>query len=189
MHDDHPVFLTTQGRRLPGVRRAVTVANPNAGADWSVAVPSGVMWRIVCGFDNLATSAAAGSRITTYVVKVDGVKVFQSGAAGNQAASNSWPHSFSPYIASMAFFSAAVVMQYPVPDMLLPQGATFGTQTAALDVLDQYSQIALLVDEVYVTNQQLSQRHHEHEQAERRIERDLSLALTSAPGTTPTPGG
>lgn len=159
---DDPVFLSPYGRRLPGVRRAVNIAAPAAGADISLKVPGGVMWRVVSLHATLTTSAVAGSRFPGWVVKVDGVTVVNY-SAGISNTANGGPNDFTfapgaGAAVQAAFFSGWI----PIPDFIMPSNAVFGPITNGLLAGDQWSAGGLLIEELYVTDQELSERR-EHD--------------------------
>lgn len=164
---DMPRFITGEGKRLPGVRRVVNVANPAAGADWSVAVPSGVMWRLTTGVATLTTSAAVANRLPGLSFVTSDGMIYRSpddNAIGANVVAN------RVYVCNGV--NAQTVnnnswSEVAVPDMWIPSGTLISSNTTAIDVADQWSNIHLFVGELYATDQLLSEWHERELEAYR----------------------
>src|SRR6516162_1693189 len=71
-----PRFLTTEARVLPGYKRPVAITTPAAGANWTVTVPGGRMWRPIAINATLVTSAAVANRIPGIQFQIYGVTTY-----------------------------------------------------------------------------------------------------------------
>lgn len=126
--------------------RAVQVANPAAGADWSQAVPNGMAWRPRAIFFQLVTSATVATRQVNVVIKDDqGNIVAEFAASGSQAASLTGAYT-AMQGGPLAGANNVFVMPLPF-DVVLPAAFTIGTSTGSIQAADQYSLINLLVEE------------------------------------------
>lgn len=112
------------------VRRIALGATPAAGADWSVTVPGGFIWRVISAYASLVSSAAAGQRMPRLQIS-DGVATFLDlpPVNGQQASLThrySWLASGSTYQAvagvpstviagAVATTGAATALSYTVP--------------------------------------------------------------------------
>ena len=172
-------FLTDSGSIRPGVSRVVKVPNPAAGADWTQAVPGGVMWKILSGQATLTTSAAVATRLPQIQLTSAGVNVGVYSAAGSVAASLTTVVSFTQKSGSSILLAGATSVPNPLPDYPLVQGDTFGSLTGAIQAADQWSAIAFVVAEYYITNPLLS------EIARERAEYELELINEIASGQQP----
>lgn len=162
-------FLSHTGQVLPGVRRVVQVTNPAAGADWTVTVPAGVMWEVRAGVATLTTSATVDTRVPTMGVTVDDTLVWSVPWPSGQAAGKVVTFPVGTGMANGAVYANGSSPALLLPDDLLPQGAVIATSTALLQVGDQWSGISLWVEEVYVTDPQLSEDARLHAELERDI--------------------
>lgn len=140
-----PALFGQGNRELVGVPKVIVIANPAPGADWIYA-HSGPSWVYVrCGFSTLTTSAAAGTRFPGVMVKYAGTIISQFGALGTQIASltNNW--NISP-VSPVAGFNLASPIGIP-DNFILKDGMTFQILTAGILAGDQWSTIALYVEE------------------------------------------
>src|SRR5580765_5947487 len=106
------------------------VANPAAGADWSVTVPAGHLWELLGITATLTTSAAVANRAAAIVLG-DGVNPYLTiPAAVVQAATLAGVYSWSGDAGAVALG----VRQYgPLPDLSVPAGWTIGSSTLLID--------------------------------------------------------
>lgn len=162
-------FLSHTGQVLPGVRRIVNVKNPAAGADWSVTVPAGVQWKVIGGAANFTTSATVDSRHPFMIVKWDGYRLSTAGTVVSIAASSGLTLGITSDPAVAYAIGVAQEVGLTLPNLYFPDGTTIGTNTASLQAGDQWSSIALWVEEVYVTDAQLSEDARLHAELERDI--------------------
>lgn len=163
-------FLSYTGFFRPGLRRAVPVPAPAAGADWIINVPGGVEWFPLSIFATLTTSATVANRDPQLTVVYDGLTVFQGHNIQNITASQvknfTWTHNVTTPSAAPAGNS----WLYPGPRFNIAQGGTLGTVTVALSAADQWSNITVLVEEYYLTTGQLSEMERQREIYEQNME-------------------
>jgi hypothetical protein len=125
-----------------------TVANPAAGADWSLAGPATGTWEVLNVTCLLVTSANAGNRTPTLKITAPaGVESYFHGDIN-------WGANLNIYMSwgqGMIFRSDAVGISGTqqqsngIPPILLKTGWSIGTNTAGIDVADQYSRITVSV--------------------------------------------
>lgn len=125
------------------------LANPAAGADWVATVPAGQEWRVVAVFFNFQTSSAVANRAPRLVVKDSaGNTLYETQQNATQAASNSVQYAFAQGIAANAVAANNGPAQCGIPThMTLAEGFTIGSATLSIQTGDQYSSIALLLEE------------------------------------------
>ena len=172
-------FLTDSGSIRPGVSRVVKVPNPAAGADWTQAVPGGVMWKILSGQATLTTSATVATRLPQIQLTSAGVNVGLYGAVFNVPAGTTAAISFSQRLGSAVGLAGSPSSPAPLPNYPLVQGDTLGSSTGAIQAADQWSAIAFVVAEYYITNQLLSELAREREAMETELLNEI------APGQQP----
>jgi len=132
-------------RELSGVPKIIVVPNPTVGHDWTYAFSGPSWYYFHFGMATLVTSAVVANRGVSLAVTYTGIKVGGFNAVITEPASQFFPYCFSP-VANVA--SNGGVVCVPTPDwFLLKDGMTVGTATVALDVGDQWSAIALYVEE------------------------------------------
>lgn len=123
------------------------VANPAAGAEWSVTVPTGSVWRVRSIYSQLVTSATVANRLTSVVMKdAAGNIFFQSFLTGAQTAGGTWTIVFSvnaPNTTLGSFNNSELF----IPDVVLPEGAVVISKSSGLQAGDQYSAISLLIEQ------------------------------------------
>ena len=181
MRGDEPLFLTIYDKVIRGVRRVVNVPQPAAGAEWSVTVPGGVQWRINLAVGELQTSAVAGGRIVGLEVAEPGstpvVYYFQF----TMGASAAWV--FQWVIGSPAYPTATNV-DHPLMGIgpyWIPGGSTVASSTRNADAGDQWSNVRLVVEEAYFTNNELgSYDEYEHVLAQHRQEAEHKWSIPSS---------
>ena len=167
-------FLADTGLIRPGVSRVVKVPNPTAGADWTQIVPSGVIWKILSGQGTLTTSAAVATRLPQIQLTSAGVNVGLFGAVFNVAASTAAVISFGQAIGSAVGLAGTASSPIPLPNYPLVQGDTFGSSTGAIQAADQWSAIAFVVAEYYLTNPLLSEIAREREAMELELLNEIA---------------
>lgn len=130
-----------------GALRSITGATPAAGANISEAVPTGARWELLGFRYQLVTSAVVGTRIVSLLFD-DGVNnPFNcSGPPQTQAASQTFIYFHGQAQVSVSAATNANQSALPV-DNRLAAGFRIRTQTAAIDVGDQFSGVQYLVRE------------------------------------------
>lgn len=138
-----PIASALDGR---GRMRAITVANPAAGADFALAVPAGLQWILRGVTASLATAIAVANRAADLVI-TDGAShvVLSSAASFVQAASLTEAYSwFNGANQAAATFTNGGGL--PAELRMLPTW-TVGSSTAAIAAADQWSAIVVTVEE------------------------------------------
>src|SRR5438876_1489987 len=78
----------------PGFIRSIGATVPGAGADWTIAVPVGARWEVICLNAVLTTSAAVAARAPVIQLKDNGgATVYKAAFTGTQAASTAQNYS------------------------------------------------------------------------------------------------
>lgn len=127
--------------------KAVPIANPAAGADWTQAVPAGVAWEVLSIEAQLLTSAVVANRNALLRVRdPDGREAVRIAPAVVQAASLPVVYTYLPGFGAIAS-EAGQQLPLPSPLLYLPSGWQVGSLTTLLDVGDQWSAIVLTVRE------------------------------------------
>jgi len=129
-----------------GVIRSVQQANPAAGADFTITVPTGARWRVQALRANLTTSAAVANRTVQTVVD-DGVNTNFIGpfltaqTAGQSLGYTAYPGGGNPY-------TILTEQGSPLPSpTVMFAGARIRSLTANLQAADQWSLIFIDVEE------------------------------------------
>ena len=123
-------------------RIVVPVASPAGGADWSLTVPAGHVYRVASVMAQLATSATVATRVP-FLTFSDGVQTFlQVAPFASQAASLTRLFSWFP---ESGGDTTAPGISSPMPSMTLQSGWRLGMATTAIDAADQWSGIYVLV--------------------------------------------
>lgn len=163
-------FLSHTGKILPGVRRLVPVPNPAPEAEVSVEVPAGVQWFLLGLIVSLTTSAAVGNRGTSLRLTVQGVEVwsipgFYQAAAGTVATVVGLGG-----VAPVAYADQTSDATVPLPTFNLEPGSIITTGSYGLLAGDQWSMPGLYIEEIYVTDPQLSEIARERADLQRDID-------------------
>lgn len=136
-------------------RKLVTVANPAAGANFSIAVPKGEQWHVVALHFKLATSAAVANRSAaiqvlgpdgaTPITEVGPGAVVQAASLTNvynfQAGANGTGSQGNVVNAT----TGSVIGSLP-GDLWLTGGCVLQSAVAAIDVADQISSVSAWVE-------------------------------------------
>lgn len=131
-------------RRYP---RAVQVPQPAAGADWTITVPAGVLWRLVSAFGLLATSSAVANRTAVLSIGDGDTEFCRIPATGVQAASLTESYTWGVGLDSE---NTGPSQSQAIPEYVLHAGAIVKSATANVDVGDQWSAVVLYVIETMV---------------------------------------
>ena len=132
---------------LDGPARLLTVtASPAAGADWVFTAPYAGRWRILSGYFTLTTSAAATARIVNVETRdAAGTATGLYNPPSTQPASTMYYYGLNP---SAAGQSNPPFMNISAPaEIVLEGGDTLRSITSNLDSGDQFSNVALRVEE------------------------------------------
>lgn len=125
----------------------VVCPNPGAGAEFSQAVPNGVVWELLAASYRFTSSAAVANRRSALRVRDPNAKlVGQVDSAAVQAAGVAVDYVYQQELGPPA--SVVVqAQQLPLQGVPLPAGFVISTITALIDVADAYSNIVLMVRE------------------------------------------
>ena len=174
-------FLTRTGDILPGVRRVVQVPSPAPGADWSITVPGGVQWNILALTSTLTTSATVANRLPGLTVAIDGVTTWHVQSNANLVASSSVTVNSFSGIQYPFYGGAGTYMLETLPPGPYPAATEIGSSTTAISAADQWSGVALYIEEYYFTDNVLTERVVQWEAFE-RAERQAVVAAMQAAG-------
>lgn len=122
--------------------------NPAAGAEISI-TPSGLgFWRILSLVFTLTTSAVVANRAPSLAASDGTSRYWRSGAVAVLAASLAGDWSAFPGSTAAGSANGVTHLAFPEGGLLLPPGYRLTTVTAGIDVADQYSAVAALVEEL-----------------------------------------
>lgn len=127
--------------------KAVNVATPGAGAEFSLSGPGQGLWRVLSLRARLVASAAVATRVPTLLVGTSDGTVAQLVGTGSVAAGATADWSGFCGSVNVAGATAVHQWQFPTDGVLLLPGFTLSSLTAAIDVADQYSLVRALVVE------------------------------------------
>lgn len=162
-------FLSHTGKILPGVRRVIPIPNPGNGNNIVITVPAGVQWWVTAGIFSFATDAVVANRNVILNTFVDGLQVLSSYGNETQVASQVNTFSFQSTNGYIGTTTAVTRPILAVPGGYLPEGATIQTQVVGFDPGDFFESIAIWVEEVYVTDPQLSEIARTRAELDREI--------------------
>lgn len=124
------------------------MADPSAGADWTVTVPAGALWIPQAVYGILAASAVAGTRLPSLVFS-NGEQVWArvisaAGVAVSTTGRFSWLREYGDHFN----IAADPTRNQSLPRLLCRGGTVISSSTVALGVADQWSGVVLSVVEV-----------------------------------------
>lgn len=123
-------------------RIVLPVAAPAAGADWTLIVPAGHLYRVLSVYAQLVTSAVVNTRVARLALG-DGVRTFLDlPPAASQAASLTRRYAWAPGVSGS---SQGTGVESYLPDVTLSAGWTIGSVTDLIDVGDTWTGILLNV--------------------------------------------
>lgn len=129
-----------------GNLKSVTGSAPAAGADFVLAVPAFLRWRVVGVFATLVTSAAAANRIPRIRLD-DGAVVYHQGTP-NQVVPASTNANVSGNTATQAAVAGDPAVMVPFPSgLILPPAHRILSNTLNIQAGDQWSAATALVEE------------------------------------------
>lgn len=148
-------FLTYESRVLRGVRRTVSVTQPAAGANWSILVPGGRLWRLIGGNASFLASGAVANRNLGLNIRTSGIPMNITFNSTNVTNGQSVGASYTPSLTPIVSGIINVSLPVPFVPMWLEAGDELRSITGAIDVADQYSAIVLWIEEAFFSNQEL----------------------------------
>jgi hypothetical protein len=135
--------LPTDGR---GYMISVQQANPGAGADWTMTVPTNARWRLNSLNAQFVTAVAVATRIPAFIID-DGANVlFEVEPVVGELAASTEQYSLCPGGGSQDGANVSSVLPLP-GDFFLHAGWRIRTSTAAIQAADQWSNIWAGVEE------------------------------------------
>jgi len=130
-----------------GVVRSVQIANPAAGADFTITVPTGARWELVSASALFTTAAAVANRHTLLVVDDGANIVYESAQTTAQIASLAIQHSWGQAIAASTDAGGLSDVN-PLPARIaLVGGWRVRSSTGNIQAADQWSAIFISVRE------------------------------------------
>lgn len=148
----HSVLADAAGiRGREVIPRVIPVANPAPGAETSILVPGGVVWKVQSLFVRLATSAVVANRFVNILIGDSTSTFFRLGGIAAQTASTTLIYDWTVDWGDHLSGTSNTVFNQPFPNFPILGGWTISTLTSSIDVADQYSQIALYVLEIEET--------------------------------------
>lgn len=126
----------------PGPERQL-VANPAAGADWTVSVPGQQLRRVISVYMKLVTDANVANRQPILrAASVAGDIIWEIEVAASQTASQTRVYMFARTMGSQ-FNGVSNNRHFPLPDTQLQGADVLRTVTTGIQVGDQYSLVAI----------------------------------------------
>jgi hypothetical protein len=142
-HPNGRVLSPVEG---PGLVRAVGITQPIAGADFLLTVPSNARWKPRSFHGFFTTSAAVANRYVAVSFARTGISLFTGGADKVQAASVGCDYGGAGLTPNVS--PIAAVGSFPIPpELIMLPGDTFSSFTANIQAADQWTFLALGVDE------------------------------------------
>lgn len=122
-----------------------TISQPAAGADFSAISVPNRLWKLGLLFGKLVTSSAVATRVPQVIIQnIEGDTVAKLPAPSTQAASLTQFYTWGIDILNQSVTGTDVSQS--LPDLWLPPGAKIVVTTAAIDVADQWSLGATLLE-------------------------------------------
>lgn len=160
-----PRFLSREDRILPGEKRVLTIASPAAGADFTVTVPGNRQWRLDAGRAILTTDATVANRLPRLQFTDETVTWYEASSDAFIAAGLAQVVTFAAGGPEVTPGVAGAPASIALPLMWLPAGTIIRSATVAEDTGDQWSAIAVLIEEVWADDKYLSDRAYLEESA------------------------
>lgn len=137
-------------RVVGGYRIDKLVAAPTAGAEWSLTLEGGFLWRVALGFVTLTTSAVVANRFPSFRIRDgDGNERYRGVGSLTAVASNTYSIAYGSG-GSSSSQGEGNMESISVPDVGIDGGWSIGSITPGIDVGDQYSSIRLLLERIHL---------------------------------------
>jgi hypothetical protein len=130
----------------PGWLHLVQVANPGAGADWSMAVPFNIRRRILSVNAQLATSATVANRIVE-MRHLSGLNILANGTPNQVVVAGATVQVTGTSSLLTAVANVADVLVSIPSTLILQPGQSFNSNTINIQAGDQWSNIFLWVED------------------------------------------
>lgn len=142
-----PVHFPTS---KPGNLQTLQIANPAAGAEFTVTVPTNARWRFCCVRGTLVTAVAAANRSAILNFNNAGNVFYNACAAPVQAASLTWGYSWGAGVTTLLVTVGSTTpnVETSIPvDLWLPGGSTVQSITQNIQAADQWTAIFANIEE------------------------------------------
>lgn len=123
-----------------------TLANPAAGADFSIVVPGGQVWRLWAVRATLAASAAAGTRDPKLTIDDQTTTAIGYPAGVTTAANGTTTYQWINAYPTLSATAEGALAAVPIVDLPLQPGWRVRAVTGAIDVADQWSAISFTLE-------------------------------------------
>jgi len=141
-----PALAAIHGRR-DTILRPVAIAQPAAGAEWTITVPGYAYWRVLSIAAQLTASAVAASRSPRInVASSEGIFLTCS-SPSNQTANQIVTYCVANFGLNAILNNNRVVLGMPLDRLWLQPGWTIKSQTTQIDAGDQWANIIAYVEE------------------------------------------
>jgi hypothetical protein len=125
--------------------KIVTGADPAAGQEFSVTVPTGEVWEVLSLEATLVTNATAASRYVQIIIDNGTTEFARVGSPVAQAASQTILYTASPLVGAMPSSAPSNAMVMNLPVQLLLPGYRVRSVTASLQTGDNWGAPVLYV--------------------------------------------
>lgn len=148
----YPVATNPDMRPGGGKMHMITSADPGVGAETSITVPVGQLWRVLSVTQTLVAAAAAASRRVQYVFQNSGGGKIYARSNTDQIISETKTYSAS-ILGVVQTESIANIIQIALPqDIWIDEGGTITTETLNINASDNFG-TALVRVEIFMSPQ------------------------------------
>lgn len=130
-----------------GRLRLLTVANPGGGADWTLAVPARVRWRIVAVSYKFTASSDAGDRNVSFMVRESTSDIFvfpvDYDVIANATKWITWGCGYVAKGSAAGYYRGAGLGS----KLLVHEGMHIGSRVSNMKTMDQITDVKILVEE------------------------------------------
>jgi hypothetical protein len=142
--------LLADQEHSPFLRRLQAVTQPAAGADWTITVPGDKIWRVLSIVGKLVTSAAAATREATLQITDQSTTFMFIPAGTSQVASKTGQYCWFEQAQNRGT-TLQTAITAPIPsNLVLPGGMVLKSVTEVIDAGDQWSNVALWIEEGFI---------------------------------------
>ena len=173
-------FVTYDTHVLPGIRHVINVPSPAVGTDWSITVPGGKQWRLTGGSAVLTTGVTVSNRNMGVQYWTQGIISYFNFNGSALAASSSGTAVFCPATAIDSIVTDGSYYGVPINPTWIASGDNIQSYTVNLKPVDQWSAINLVIEEIWITDEQLTNVQAAIEADEQRTARELQAAYSQS---------
>ena len=145
----YPKVNSYDGRPLGGSLNTRTSANPVAGAECTIEVPAGRVWKVLAMEVSLVTDATAANRRPHFVFNLATGGFIDMFSDQDHAASLTRRYHVANFGAMPDTLDDNDILVPLAQGMILPPLTTIDTETTNLQVTDNYGQLSVLVEEFW----------------------------------------